>query len=147
MVSVIDRLSTHSQKTESGCLLWTGTIHRTGYGHIKVDGQTRGAHVVSYEQHVGPVPEGLILDHTCHDPDECVGGWSCLHRRCINPEHLEPVTQLENQMRGKNGRRVNRELEQERKRRWANRRVICEVCGEEGAQQHRARHARRHSRK
>jgi hypothetical protein len=44
----------------------------------------------------------MALDHTCHNRDEsCTGGVDCAHRRCINVEHLEPVTGAENTRRGK----------------------------------------------
>lgn len=128
------------ETSTSGCWLWTGAIHKTGYGLIKWEGRARTAHAVAYEAAVGEVSDGLQLDHTCHDPNQCVGGWGCLHRRCVNPEHLEPVTALENQMRGRNGRGVDRERERQRKQRWANQRVVCPDCDKPGTMHHRARH-------
>ncbi len=76
----------------SGCWLWTGALNSCGYGSFR-DGPTRvapvrGAHVVSYEIYIGPVPDGLQLDHLCRV------------RSCVNPYHLEPVTQAENMRRG-----------------------------------------------
>ncbi len=74
----------------NGCWEWQGRITCQGYGQIgvgsRVDGsrRTRQAHTVSYETFVGKVPKGLVLDHTCRN------------RRCINPDHLEPVTAQEN---------------------------------------------------
>lgn len=66
------------------------------------------AHRLSYELYVGPIPEGLQIDHTCHNADEsCKGGSSCLHRRCVNPAHLEAVTQFVNIMRGKSFSGIN----------------------------------------
>jgi len=71
---------------ENGCWIWKYSVCSiTGYGK----GAGRLAHRVSYERHVGPIPEGLELDHLCGV------------RVCINPEHLEPVTHLENARRGK----------------------------------------------
>ena len=63
----------------SDCIEWQGARLR-GYG-IKLG---RMAHRVIWEQQVGPIPEGLVLDHLCQN------------KACINVEHLEPVTQLEN---------------------------------------------------
>jgi hypothetical protein len=87
----------------NGCWLWTG--HRRGdrgYGGIKIDGKEYYAHRVVYEFFVGPIPEGLELDHICHNTDAtCPGGATCLHRRCVNPDHLEPVTHRVNDLRGK----------------------------------------------
>lgn len=77
------------------CWLWTGAISgRTGYGSFCLspafvgDRRLIGAHRWAYENTVGPVPKGLVLDHLC-----CV-------RRCVNPDHLEPVTYRENFLRG-----------------------------------------------
>ena len=72
----------------TGCWLWTGAKDTNGYGRIKVHGQSLYAHRVSYEQHRGAIPSGLVLDHTCK------------HKQCFNPAHLEPVTSQENNIRG-----------------------------------------------
>jgi hypothetical protein len=46
-----------------------------------------------YEVVFGPIPEGLEIDHTCHNVStSCGGGPTCKHRRCVNPAHLEAVT-------------------------------------------------------
>lgn len=72
----------------SGCWLWFGATNPKGYGNVAVKGRTVGAHRLSYEEFVGPIPDGLDLDHLCRMP--------C----CINPAHLEPVTRRENVIRG-----------------------------------------------
>jgi hypothetical protein len=86
----------------NGCWLWTGTTAAHGYGHININGKLRYAHRLAYELMVGPIPGGLPLDHLCHTKDAaCPGGaLDCQHRRCANPEHLEPVTAGENARRG-----------------------------------------------
>lgn len=151
MTPVKDRHPTYTEVTESGCHLWTGSIHRTGYGRITVKDAETGrwrpelAHRVAYEEYVGPIPDGLVLDHTCHDPASCRGGWSCLHRRCINPAHLEPVTPHENLMRGRWGQGSDLERKRQRQNEWGNRKVACPICGKEGMQRHRARHAKLHA--
>ena len=71
-----------------GCWVWTGAHDSSGYGNAYVDGRMRGSHRVSYEHHVGPIPDGLVLDHLCRN------------RSCVNPDHLEPVTHRENILRG-----------------------------------------------
>lgn len=70
------------------CWLWTAALLKTGYGRFKKDGKTKLAHRVSYELLVGPIPDGLTLDHLCRE------------RRCVNPAHLEPVTAKVNVLRG-----------------------------------------------
>lgn len=72
----------------SGCWLWLGTANSQGYGTLQDDGLTIRAHRVVYEAEVGPIPEGLVIDHLCRN------------RICVNPSHLEPVTFKENVLRG-----------------------------------------------
>lgn len=85
----------------NGCWLWSGCLV-DGYGRLRVDGNYILAHRFSYEYHVGLIPAELILDHQCHNKDlTCLGGSSCLHRRCVNPEHLEPATRRDNTNRGR----------------------------------------------
>lgn len=84
---------------ESGCWLWTGGITAKGYGVIRFANKTREAYRLSYEVLVGPIPAGMHLDHTCHDPKTCTLNELCPHRRCVNPAHLEPVTKHENMAR------------------------------------------------
>lgn len=74
-------------KTEE-CWLWGGTINLEGYGSIKRNRKRLVAHRVSYEELVGPIPQGLVLDHLCRV------------RHCVKPDHLEPVTIKENVLRG-----------------------------------------------
>lgn len=74
---------------DSGCWLWTGSISSEGYGHY--GSPKKLVHRLVYELLVGPIPEGLHLDH--------VRTRGCLSRHCCWPEHLEPVTQAENNRR------------------------------------------------
>ena len=70
------------------CWEWTADRAKSGHGRIRVDGRTQMAHRIAYELLVGPIPEGLELDHLCRN--------TC----CVNPDHLDPVTHLENMRRG-----------------------------------------------
>ena len=89
-------------ETAPGCWLWTGYVAPDGYGKIWADGREKGVHRFAYELLVGPVGEES-LDHLCHTYDEaCDGGTTCIHRRCANPEHLEPCSLGENTRRGRN---------------------------------------------
>lgn len=73
---------------ENGCHIWQGA--RTGgYGAVRVNGRMLRAHRARYEREVGPIPEGLVLDH-----------FACDNRLCCNPAHVRPVTVRENVLRG-----------------------------------------------
>lgn len=97
--AILERLLSRTTPGWGGCLVWTASLHTAGYGQIQVNGKVRRAHRVAYELLVGPIPVGMHLDHTCHNRDETCPGGLCAHRRCINPLHLEPVTNHENQRR------------------------------------------------
>lgn len=74
---------------ENGCHLWTGYIDPAGYGQVSLETETRKVHRLFHEWFIGPIPEGLSVDHECHNSDpSCSGGPKCLHRRCVNPAHL-----------------------------------------------------------
>lgn len=72
----------------SGCWLWIGALNPNGYGQLKMPHQAVLAHRFSYERFNGPLLEGMVLDHLCRQ------------RCCVNPEHLEQVTQAVNLARG-----------------------------------------------
>ena len=81
------------------CWEWKGIKDRDGYGRFhshKTNNNTGTvtvrAHRFAYELLVGPIADGLQIDHLCKN------------RRCVNPDHLEPVTQLENIRRGQTGK-------------------------------------------
>ncbi|MEW2402092.1 HNH endonuclease signature motif containing protein [Streptomyces sp. NPDC046862] len=72
-----------------------------GYVRIYVERKRWFAHRLAYVMFVGPIPEGLVIDHVCHNQDtSCPGGHACLHRQCVNPAHLEAITRGENVLRG-----------------------------------------------
>lgn len=67
------------------CWNWTrNTVQRNGYFYYKFNGQNRFVHRYVYEALVGPIPDGLTIDHLCHN------------KRCVNPHHLEATTLHEN---------------------------------------------------
>lgn len=84
------------------CWPWTAST-TYGYGAFNAGGgKNVRAPRFAYELAIGPIPDGLHLDHLCHTFDDaCAGGDDCPHRRCCNPAHLEPVTLAENTRRGR----------------------------------------------
>lgn len=73
----------------SGCWTWTGRIKPNGYGVFKIGENNVYAHRYAYELFVGPIPAELVIDHLCRN------------RLCVRPDHLEPVTDRENILRGR----------------------------------------------
>lgn len=73
----------------TSCWNWALSLDRGGYGKITIGGRKGRAHRLIYERAKGPIPDGLDLDHTCRN------------RACVNPAHLEPVTQTVNNRRSR----------------------------------------------
>lgn len=88
------------------CWLWTANLSSIGYGLFRESrNKFVSAHSFAYQEACGPVPAGMVLDHICHGwNEECIGGVGCVHRRCCNPTHLEPVTRQENTLRSRSAR-------------------------------------------
>ncbi|MFD9789638.1 HNH endonuclease signature motif containing protein [Streptomyces sp. NPDC059070] len=83
-----DRFLAKIRDSEGGCWEWTGHIKPNGYGQVRVGDRKHNVHRLAYEVLVGPIPPGLVIDHLCRN------------RRCLRPDHLEPVTQRTNVLRG-----------------------------------------------
>lgn len=87
MIRFFDKVS----KTKS-CWNWNGYVTNSGYGQFRFEGKTQKAHRVSYILEHGAIPNGLVIDHLCKN------------KRCVNPKHLEAVSQKENVNRGLAGK-------------------------------------------
>lgn len=85
-----------SVMNDSGCIEWTGSCDRKGYGQLRIGGKLIKAHRYAVEREIGPIPSGMVVMHTCDNP------------KCVNVDHLQVGTQTDNvrDMDAK-GRRVN----------------------------------------
>lgn len=93
---VLDRITIN----EDGCWIFPGATNSRGYGIVSAGkkGTTILAHRLAVIVRDGSVPEGLTVDHQCHDSRTC-DTRTCQHRRCVNPAHLAVMTIGENTAR------------------------------------------------
>lgn len=108
----------------TGCWIWIGAASENGYGNAKIAKTRKRAstHRMVYELLIGPIPEGLHIDHLCR------------LRSCCNPLHMEPVTPAENILRGFSVAAI------------AKRRSCCLNGHEYTEENTRIRHGKRHCR-
>lgn len=71
-------------KRDGDCLLWEYSLDSSGYGRVTVNGAQTLAHRHAYMEAHGPIPDGMLVDHVCHN------------RTCVNPEHLRMATRQQN---------------------------------------------------
>lgn len=121
------------------CWVWTGAKTNAGYGQLgrRMGGKqfSMMAHRLAYEAVVGPIPDGLQIDHLCRVPS------------CVRPDHLEPVTLKENLMRGVGPSAINAKkttckrghpLSGDNLFTWRDRRG-CLICRKSSSDAHHAR--------
>lgn len=125
---------------ESGCWIWRGAKRPDGYVQIRVAGRLVYAHRVAYEVFVGPIPDGLTLDHVVER--------GCKSRACVNPSHLEPVTHRENCLRGTGVSAVaiakthcpqNHPYDDENTKRGSKGERLCRICDAEAKRRYKQR--------
>lgn len=121
--AVFARLADMVVFAANGCIEFFGYHSPDGYGRIGINGRGKTAmvHRVAYEQVIGPIPAGLTIDHLCRN------------RCCVNPAHMEPVSNRENILRGEtlaahNHRKTHCVHGHVLPERDARGRRICRVC-------------------
>jgi len=134
------------RRSDDECWPWTGALTKRGYGVLwRINAHAMPAHRYAYElAHGDPPPVGLSVDHICHNRDmTCAGGLACLHRRCVNPAHLEAVTHGTNNLRGRgraagNARKTHCPQGHEYSGVNAQGSRICKIClaGQDRARRH-----------
>lgn len=158
-LSIADRLLVNTDQSggPDACWPYRGTLHKDGYGLVNTGGGSIRAHRLAYELANGPIPTGMVPDHTCHnaaaDAGLCDGGRSCSHRSCVNPAHLELVDARTNNLRGlghaaANARKTKcangHPFTDENTYRDSNRHRTCRICARaNGRKYDRTRRGRR----
>lgn len=98
----LERIVSRFVVQPNGCWHHPSVPNRVGYAQTKFGwpvSKSTLIHRLSWMHFNGDIPEGMVLDHLCHDTSTCAGGSTCEHRRCVNPEHLQLVTASENSKR------------------------------------------------
>ena len=92
---IIDRIEPQA----NGCWWYPALPNKTGYAATRIGWpvtKSEKIYRLSWTFYKGDIPEGMTIDHLCHDPKVCKEGNACLHRRCVNPDHLALVSQSDN---------------------------------------------------
>lgn len=92
---IIDRI----EPQESGCWWYPAVPDNKGYAITKIGwpvAKTIRIHRLSWIYYKGDITDNMVVDHLCHDISSCQGGNTCIHRRCVNPEHLQLLSISDN---------------------------------------------------
>ena len=113
----------------TGCWVWIGSRTLSGYGLVWSSGKRKRAHRLAYETFRSEIPANMTIDHLCRTPI------------CVNPDHMELVTQRENVLRGYAPSAINarkaccvrgHEFTEANTYRWHGRRCrYCRTCRSE----------------
>lgn len=141
--SIEERFMARVRNSSNGCWEWTSYCHKNRYGRFSIGRREDGrvvtvlAHRWSYLHFVGPIADNLVIDHLCRNP------------RCVNPDHLEPISQSENVRRG-NGYKANNTHCKRGHEYTASNTLIrkdgsrrCRICTRQSWREHKAQVARR----
>lgn len=137
---LIDRMMYRTSLMDNGCWLWLGSCNPKGYGHIRddQDGALVAVHRAIWVHLNGPIPGHLEVDH--------VVAWGCVHRACVNPDHLELVTHHENVNRGRHNQNHGKthcdhghEFTPENTRTDSDGKRRCRTCQRRRTQEYRER--------
>lgn len=85
---VLERFLSKCDRPAEGCWLWKAGVTTAGYGTMSIASRTHYSHRLAYEHFIGEIEQGMVIDHLCRT------------RRCVNPTHMEVVTNAENLRRG-----------------------------------------------
>lgn len=113
----------------SGCWIWLGTLDPDGYAKMKFRGKNKRVARVGYQCVNGDIPAELVIDHLCRT------------RSCVNPAHLEPVTNRENTLRGETLAACNvakTQCPEGHEYSWCGRRRYCKICNRNSMRRQRA---------
>lgn len=98
--TLVARILRRTVRNDNGCWIWTGARTSVHYGIIS--GGKRQHPVLTHRVMViardGGIPDGMTVDHLCHDAYTCTAK-PCPHRRCVNPDHLAVVSNRANNAR------------------------------------------------
>lgn len=90
--------------TMSECVIWHKCKNEKGYGQEFLNGKNTKAHRAVWIRAYGEIAKGMVIDHICHNEaaakGECAGGVTCLHRACVNLDHLRMTTSSDNVLSG-----------------------------------------------
>ena len=122
-------------KSES-CWIWNGWKDSKGYGRLLISGKRIPAHRLAYEYVKGNIPDNFQIDHLCRNPS------------CVNPDHLEAVTQKVNILRGISPSAIKARMTKCKRghlfdRKAPNGQRVCSICKRDNYQIFRAKNIER----
>jgi hypothetical protein len=126
---LLSHLLSRTTPGPGGCLLWTGYVSADGYSRASYQRVGWVGSRLVYTLARGPIPHGYEIDHTCHSlASDCDERNDCLHRRCLNPEHLEAVSREDHIARRRTSCKRGHEFNLANARRGRDGQWHCRLC-------------------